>query len=121
MLVLRGAPALSPFRIAKLQERLATLDAAVDVVEARWLHLVDVEHSPEPAALARLEALLRYGPREEAAPAGDPAGAAAADVADASGALVLVVPRAGTISPWSSRPTLAVSPATAIQPRAPSR
>ena len=46
MLVLRGAPALSPFRIAKLQERLATLDAAVDVVEARWLHKTCPEIRP---------------------------------------------------------------------------
>ncbi|MCP5327825.1 MAG: phosphoribosylformylglycinamidine synthase [Steroidobacteraceae bacterium] len=97
MLVLRGAEALSPFRIDKLHERLASADATVTVAEARWLHLVDVARPLDADETARLEALLHYGPREAAAAVDAPPGA--------SGALVLVVPRAGTISPWSSKAT----------------
>jgi len=100
MLVLRGSSALSPFRIAKLAERLAGVDPDVEVIEARWLHLVDVARELDPDEAGRLEALLRYGPREDAAavPASELA-------TDPTGALVLVVPRPGTISPWSSKAT----------------
>ncbi len=45
-----------------------------------------------PPEQDRLESLLTYGPREEAA-------------SPAAGALVLVVPRPGTMSPWSSKAT----------------
>ena len=99
MLVLRGTSALTPFRIAKLHERLAAVDRAVVVAEARWLHLVDVAQSLAADETARLEALLHYGPREDATPS------ATASTPDAAGALVLVVPRPGTISPWASKAT----------------
>jgi phosphoribosylformylglycinamidine synthase len=114
MLVFRGAPALSPFRIAKLHSRLAAVDDAVAVAEARWLHLVDVSRPLEAAEHRRLEALLRYGPREtdvadeppgRASGAGDGLAAAGVATVDLAGALVLVVPRPGTISPWSSKAT----------------
>jgi phosphoribosylformylglycinamidine synthase len=97
MLVLRGASALSPFRLAKLLDRLAAVEPAVAAVEARWVHLVDVARPLTADEHARLEALLRYGPRD----AQDPGAAAARE----TGELVLVVPRPGTISPWSSKAT----------------
>jgi phosphoribosylformylglycinamidine synthase len=95
MLVLRGTSALSPFRVAKLLERLVAVEAAVASVAARWVHLVDLARPLAADEQARLEALLRYGPRE----------AEAAAPAQEAGELVLVVPRPGTISPWSSKAT----------------
>ena len=97
MFVLRGTSALSPFRVAKLLERLSAEESAVAAVEARWVHLVDAARPLTPEESARLEALLRYGPREPVTP-----GFSAAPEA---GELVLVVPRPGTISPWSSKAT----------------
>ena len=97
MLVLRGTSALSPFRLTKLLERLAAIEPSVIAVEARWVHLVDAAQPLTADESAKLEALLRYGPRESAAPAG------AAE--PEAGELVLVVPRPGTISPWSSKAT----------------
>jgi phosphoribosylformylglycinamidine synthase len=91
MLILRGAPALSEFRLNKLQQRLqVACGAAVDVY-AEYVHFVDVDAALDDAAQARLERLLAYGPRRVARQAG--------------GSLFLVVPRPGTISPWSSKAT----------------
>src|SRR5215469_2947557 len=92
MLQLPGPRALSAFRIAKLLERLRALSSAVTGLDARFVHFVDLAESLTGAERAILDALLSYGPRED-------------NAADDSGALVLVVPRAGTISPWSSKAT----------------
>jgi phosphoribosylformylglycinamidine synthase len=92
LIVVRGSAALSPFRLSRLRTRLAAADPAVTGVQARWVHFVDAARALTAPEQARLESLLRYGPREEAASA-------------AAGALVLVVPRPGTISPWSSKAT----------------
>ncbi|UYG08369.1 phosphoribosylformylglycinamidine synthase [Halomonas sp. M4R1S46] len=93
MLELRGAPALSAFRHAKL---LAALRAAVPEVEALtadYLHFVDHEGDLAGEDRRLLERLLDYGPsRDEDAAAGE-------------GRLFLVVPRIGTQSPWSSKAT----------------
>ena len=102
MLELPGAPALSEFRLRKLLARITALDAAVTGLTARFVHFVDLERAldePERAVLVRL---LQYGPHLDAAGI-DTAGRPLTD-ADA-GELLLVVPRAGTISPWSSKAT----------------
>ncbi|MDB6100935.1 MAG: phosphoribosylformylglycinamidine synthase, partial [Gammaproteobacteria bacterium] len=93
MLQLPGAPALSAFRIAKLLARLATLEAAVKSLDARFIHFVDTARPLESAELQILQRLLTYGPR---------IGRAASDSA---GDALLIVPREGTISPWSSKAT----------------
>jgi len=93
MLQIPGPPALSAFRIAKLLERLGALEPAVTGLAARFMHFAELAQplsAPEREVLAEL---LTYGPRPEA-----PADAGA-------GECVLVVPRAGTISPWSSKAT----------------
>ena len=91
MLVLRGAPALSDFRLRKLEARLAAaLDRPVGVY-AEHLHFAELDGELEAAQRQVLERLLRYGP---SLPAHEPVGR-----------LVLVVPRPGTISPWSSKAT----------------
>ena len=84
MHVLFGGPARSAFRIAKL---LSAAPEGVTGLAAHWVHLVDGDIG-DPRVL---EALLTYGP--ERAPAVAPR-------VDA-----LVVPRPGTISPWSPKAT----------------
>jgi phosphoribosylformylglycinamidine synthase len=90
MLTLRGGPALSPFRLARLLRRLQVLDPAVRAVWADHVHLVDTDPLDE-ADTAALAALLRYGV-DPTAPA-------------RTGASLVVVPRLGTVSPWSSKAT----------------
>ena len=93
MLQIPGAPALSAFRITKLLGRLGALEPTVTALAARFMHFAELAQplsAPEREVLAQL---LTYGPRPEA-----PAEAGA-------GECVLVVPRSGTISPWSSKAT----------------
>jgi phosphoribosylformylglycinamidine synthase len=93
MLELPGAPALSEFRIAKLLGSLKQRAAEVRSLSSRFVHFIDLERALEPAEMRVLERLLTYGPRMESGPEAN------------EGELVLVVPRAGTISPWSSKAT----------------
>jgi phosphoribosylformylglycinamidine synthase len=89
MLILRGAPALSAFRHGKLLEQLTLKVPAISGVYAEFAHfaeVVGVLTGDEESVLARL---LKYGP---SVPVQEPAGR-----------LFLVLPRFGTISPWSSK------------------
>ena len=91
MLVLRGAPALSAFRHDKL---LSTLKARVEKVSgvyAEFFHFADLSREMDMADQQVLDRILRYGPK--------------ASVEESNGQLFLVVPRLGTISPWSSKAT----------------
>ena len=91
MLQIPGPPALSAFRIAKLLDRLGALEPTVTGLAARFMHFAELAQplsAPEREVLAQL---LTYGPRLQA-----PAEAGA-------GECLLVVPRTGTISPWSSK------------------
>jgi len=87
LLVLRGGRALSEFRLEKLRDACP----AILAVSAEHWHIVELEAALEADERARLDRLLAYG--ELALP--PPAGAA----------LFLVVPRPGTVSPWSSKAT----------------
>jgi phosphoribosylformylglycinamidine synthase len=91
MLCLRGAPALSDFRLAKLLARLRATGLPDCDLYAEFVHFADVAAPLDATGHAVLERVLRYGP---SLPAHEPAGE-----------LVLVVPRPGTISPWSSKAT----------------
>jgi len=91
MLVLRGTAALSQFRIDKLLSTVKARCARIDAIETAYLHLVDTVTELSASEREVLESLLRHG--AEAPKAHEPS------------ALVLVVPRPGTISPWSSKAT----------------
>ncbi|MFC1684217.1 phosphoribosylformylglycinamidine synthase [Pseudomonadota bacterium] len=91
MLILRGAPALSDFRLSKLQQRLVDQLGRKVGLYAEYTHIADVEQSLTEDERRVLDRLLRYGPH---LPEHDP-----------EGQLVLIVPRPGTISPWSSKAT----------------
>jgi phosphoribosylformylglycinamidine synthase len=90
--VLEGPSASAPFRLARLLARLQALEPAVTGVSARYLHLVKLAAPLDDAASERLGRLLTYGEPAPAEPApGD--------------LNLLVVPRLGTTSPWSSKAT----------------
>ena len=95
MLCLRGAPALSDFRLVKLTARLREAGFADGDLYVEYMHFVDLDRPLEPDQQAVLERLLRYGPSPESDRA----------ARQPEGRLVLVVPRPGTISPWSSKAT----------------
>jgi phosphoribosylformylglycinamidine synthase len=88
---LLGAPALSQFRLDKLKAELGALDAAVTGLSSRYVHFVDAVAPLGAAELELLGRLLTYGPRVP-------------EAADA-GRHLLVTPRVGTVSPWSSKAT----------------
>ena len=91
MFELRGAPALSPFRRQKLLSSLQETVPEVIGVYAEFMHFVELEGSLSAEQREILEKLLTYGPKVQSeAP---------------EGTLFLVVPRPGTISPWSSKAT----------------
>ncbi|MGD8976431.1 MAG: phosphoribosylformylglycinamidine synthase [Gammaproteobacteria bacterium] len=91
MLILPGAPALSRFRLAKRLEALRSICPDIDGLAARYLHLAELARPLEGGERGVLERLLTYGPaREQENP---------------RGLEVIVLPRFGTISPWSSKAT----------------
>jgi phosphoribosylformylglycinamidine synthase len=95
MLTLPGAAALSAFSRAKLLRTLQQICPRVTEVQARFLHFVDLTTDLAPDQRQLLDRLLRYGPTLPPVTA----------LADSTPLELLVVPRAGTISPWSSKAT----------------
>ncbi|MFO7594144.1 MAG: phosphoribosylformylglycinamidine synthase [Pseudomonadota bacterium] len=91
MLILRGSPALSPFRLEKLTQQLRERIPDLFHLYAEYTHFVDVERTLDESEQNVLERLLTYGP--------------AAQSQEPQGQLLLVIPRIGTISPWASKAT----------------
>jgi phosphoribosylformylglycinamidine synthase len=98
MLRLSGSQALSDFRLSRLLARLQTCEQAVRALRAQFVYFIDhevrVDHDAPEDERRRLQQLL------------DDGGQAPADLAVPAGGLLLpllVVPRPGTISPWSSK------------------
>ncbi|WP_072323172.1 phosphoribosylformylglycinamidine synthase [Luteibacter sp. UNCMF366Tsu5.1] len=87
MIALDGQSALSPFRLERLNAHLDALHHGTRVQAAWFTYFVDADVPPEGEARTRLLAVL------EAKSAGP------------EGATFWVVPRLGTISPWSSKAT----------------
>ncbi|MGR9107585.1 MAG: phosphoribosylformylglycinamidine synthase [Gammaproteobacteria bacterium] len=85
-----GPLALSAFRLNKLFAELRDREPRILAVQARFLHYIDASPEFDDSASAILEDLLDYG---EAADGG----------AFEAHATLIVVPRPGTISPWSSK------------------
>lgn len=101
MLTLRGAPALSAFRLDKLAAKLALIDPNLRLLHTEYVHFCDLDSGCEALSAqqqAVLEALLCYGEQGSA----DQAGLAGLPT---ECALLVSVPRPGTISPWSSKAT----------------
>jgi phosphoribosylformylglycinamidine synthase len=84
-----GGNALSAFRSQGLLARLAQINPRIVGIGARFVHWVWSDAALDRATQDKLAALLTYG---EAAKTGE-------------GALVVVMPRLGTVSPWASKAT----------------
>ena len=91
MLKLRGGNALSSFRLDKLNQALQAGAPGISHIHAEYWHFAETARELAAAELSVLEKILTYGP---ASPTEPP-----------DGELLLVVPRLGTISPWSSKAT----------------
>ena len=91
MLILRGAPALSSFRINKLLQQGQRLFPELSQIYAEYVHFADLTQPLSDESLDTLKKLLTYGSKKK--------------VGETKGAFVLVVPRPGTISPWSTKST----------------
>lgn len=85
-----GGNALSAFRAQALLPRLQAVQSRITAVHARHVHWVWSDHPLGGGERDKLEALLRYG---------DPY------TGPAEGALLVVAPRLGTVSPWASKAT----------------
>lgn len=92
LLTLRGRNALSDFRLKQLQHTLKRSAPAIVSLAAEYWHFVSLGSPLSAAERQVLERVLTYGPAARPV-----AGAPMPDVP------LLVVPRIGTISPWSSK------------------
>ena len=88
ILFLRGAPALSVFRLQGLQQALQGVAPGVRIAGADYWHFAKLKQELTPEARRQLAELLEDRP-----------------MAARRGHLFLVTPRVGTISPWSSKAT----------------
>ena len=91
-----GAAALSAFKTSKLLDILQAKLPQVKAISARFVHFIDCDGNLSENENARLRSLLDYGSDFQAQDS------AATDATQLSR---LVVPRPGTISPWSSKAT----------------
>src|SRR4051812_738381 len=90
VLTLPGAVAISPFRIEKLLASLPRPLAEAIKIETRFVHFAAISEPLDAHETQVLEKLLTYGTPAKGEP---------------KGALLLVLPRFGTVSPWSSKAT----------------
>ncbi|RQO80803.1 phosphoribosylformylglycinamidine synthase [Acidovorax sp. FJL06] len=90
MTTLAGGNALSSFRAQQLQPALEAIHPKISGIAARFVHLVATDAAPTATEQERLAALLTYG---------DPY------AGPEDGAVLIVTPRLGTLSPWASKAT----------------
>ena len=91
MEILRGAPALSEFRVKKLLQGFAEKGLKITSVYAEYVHFASLSSPLSDSEKDILGKILTYGPR--------------ISEKELRGTLYLVTPRPGTISPWSSKAT----------------
>ena len=90
MMVLRGSPALSAFRLEKLRQSLTQSQPSIRAVDCAFVHFIHVTRELDARESAVLRQLLTYGGESMPGTEGD---------------VFLVIPRIGTISPWASKAT----------------
>jgi phosphoribosylformylglycinamidine synthase len=90
LLSFEGGNALSAFRAQALLPQLQAVNSRITAVQARHVHWVWSDAALAAENGAKLAALLDYGD---------------AYTGGAEGALVVVAPRLGTVSPWASKAT----------------
>jgi phosphoribosylformylglycinamidine synthase len=92
MLKIPGSSALSKFRIQKLLADLQAIEPAINHVSASFVHFAELENELSAADNEILLQLLAYGSDAD-------------NSNQLQGQSYYVVPRPGTISPWSSKAT----------------
>ncbi|MCB1757933.1 MAG: phosphoribosylformylglycinamidine synthase, partial [Gammaproteobacteria bacterium] len=90
MLSLPGPVALSDFRVQRITTQLQKQIPVLKGIDSRFIHFVDSRSALSDEALQRLNKVLDYG--KTALP-------------DEQSQGITVIPRFGTISPWSSKAT----------------
>ncbi len=90
ILTLRGASALSAPRLTRLGDTLGRVISRFHGVHAEFQYFIELNGALDDSAMSRLIDLLGAHPASDAPPEGE---------------LILVTPRLGTISPWSSKAT----------------
>ncbi|MCL1125063.1 phosphoribosylformylglycinamidine synthase [Shewanella surugensis] len=91
MEIIRGAPALSAFRVQKLMQACEAASLPIQAIYSEFIHLADIDAALVLDEQQQLNTLLTYGPSIE--------------VSSPKGTLYFVTPRPGTLSPWSSKAT----------------
>lgn len=89
--ILRGSSALSDYKLDKLMATLRQAQLAVSGISTAYVHFVDCAQPLTDSQKEVLARILTYGPVDAAH--------------EDKGELFLVVPRAGTISPWATKAT----------------
>jgi phosphoribosylformylglycinamidine synthase len=90
-MIVPGAPAFTPSRVQKRLQKIRALNPGVTDAYCEFIHFVDIAAELDSSSKTVLERLLAYGPRSSRR--------------SLPGRRLLVVPRIGTISPWSSKAT----------------
>ncbi|WP_438482450.1 phosphoribosylformylglycinamidine synthase [Oleiharenicola lentus] len=93
MLTLRGSSALSQFRIQKLLSDFSGTGIPVTALTAEFFHVAELTTQLNTEELTILEQLLTYGPSR------------AVEALTGDTVTLVITPRPGTISPWSSKAT----------------
>ena len=91
MLKIRGCTALSGFRINKILLSLQNVDQTITGIHTEYVHFAELESELMVNEYDHLASLLHYGPLPQPP--------------DPAWHMLLVTPRPGTISPWSSKAT----------------
>ena len=91
MITIEGPPSHSPFRLNQLLTELQNIDPSITSIGARYIHFIDNTKKLSDEEHNILESLLTYGPDW--------------DIGPDEGDKILVIPRLGTTSPWSSKST----------------
>ena len=100
MLTLTGAPALSDFRTARLLAAVKARHPSVRSLASHFVHFVQTHRELTAEEHNIVEALLTYGPRISPG-----SGQSPEPSTQSPAQLIVITPRPGTISPWSSKAT----------------
>jgi phosphoribosylformylglycinamidine synthase len=90
MLKISGTSALSVFRIKKLLLDIQIIEPTITAISAKYIHFVETQSELNSEQSEILGKILNYGLEQ---------------AEDLEGEKCWVIPRAGTISPWSSKAT----------------
>ncbi len=91
MEIIKGTSALSDYKLDKLKELLLNKGIKVNSICTNFIHLVDLKEPLDSVENEVLNKILFYGPKDSEH--------------ENKGKLFFVIPRVGTISPWSSKAT----------------